>query len=275
MKPVNINSLVQRIAELRDSQNGCPWDLEQTHETLAPYVLEEAQEFISAIFDQLNRNKMIDELGDILLQILLHGQIASETNNFNLQDIIDHLEEKIIKRHPHVFNKSKNEEEGLGKLTVDEVKLQWNQRKQKETTTIDKLNDLLKLPPMLASEKIGKLSQQIYFDWDNKNEVFTKVKEELGEVEEVLMELGSSMEKSAKLEDEIGDLLFSTIQLARHSSISPEIALHKSNQKFNQRISVMLKLLEQNNKTLENLNVAEKEQFWQLAKREIKSSMLK
>ncbi len=250
----SITKLLEIVRALRDPQDGCPWDKEQTHESLRPYVIEEAYEVVAAINDAPETLK--DELGDLLLQVLLHAEIASEEKRFSLTDISDNLREKLIRRHPHVFgDETANNPE--------EVKKHWERVKKEEKG--DKKEGLLdslpkNFPALYESYKIGKKVSKVNFDWDSAKEVREKITEELAEVDEVLR---STPQNVAHLEEELGDLLFTVAQLARKLGIEPETALKRANQKFKKRFSTMESLSEVE---LGAMSKEELEKLWARAK---------
>ncbi|MCB0328975.1 MAG: nucleoside triphosphate pyrophosphohydrolase [Bdellovibrionales bacterium] len=249
------------VAQLRDPVNGCPWDKVQTHQTLTQYVIEEAYEVVEAIED--SPDKLEEELGDLLLQIYLHSQIASEEGRFSIESIADQLCEKLIRRHPHVF--------GDGNAsTPEEVKQTWEavkrqEKKERESGTSTHLLDDLPghLPSLMECYKIGKKVSPKNFDWDTAEEVLAKVREELGEVE---AELATS--DPQKLQEEIGDLLFTVAQLARKVGFEPESTLKAANRKFKKRFAHLedLAMSELQERDLANLPRETLETLWQKVK---------
>ena len=231
MKESSLEKLKEIIAALRHPKTGCPWDKEQTHQTLRRFVIEEAYEVAEAIEEA--PDKLEEELGDLLLQILLHAQIASEENRFTLESVGEVLAEKLIRRHPHVFGEEKAE-------TAEEVKKTWEAVKAEERG--DKgdshlLDSLPKhLPGLLEAYKIGKKVAPKNFDWETAEDVFEKVNEELSEVR---AEMDKSVRDEKKVEEEVGDLLFSVAQLARKLDVEPELALKSANRKFRNRFSIL------------------------------------
>jgi MazG family protein len=251
--------LLQTVAKLRDPIDGCPWDLEQDSKSLLPYLLEEAQEFISTV-EHNDLAYMDEELGDVLFQVILHSQIGYEKNLFTIAQICEKLSNKLIKRHPHVFEKSNTS------ITAEEVKKQWNKSKITKSG-LEKLHDAMKLSPILAAQKIGNFSNGIGFDWDNAQQVLLKVDEEVQEVKEAIQQKNSKED----IAEEIGDLLFSTIQLARHCDLSADYCLNASNKKFQRRFEELYKIVQNSQKNLLTMSLEEKEQFWTMAKTALKS----
>jgi len=217
-----LQSCIETINRLRDPKNGCPWDLEQTHESLLKYLIEESYEYIEAV-KKANSSEMEDELGDILLQVILHAKIASEENHFDLESVARNLKNKIIRRHPHVFS-SKDRE-----LSKDEVIKEWEKIKANEKQTKDYiLKEKLRFGPSLdASHRIGEKSRTIHFDWNNAEDVWAKVEEELKE-----LRVEIDVNNKEKIFEEMGDLLFSLAQYARHLGFNAEDCLQAANKKF-------------------------------------------
>jgi MazG family protein len=254
----SFSQFVQTISKLRDPEEGCPWDLKQTHLSLINYLIEETFEAVDAIKDgDLNRIK--DELGDILLQVVLHSVIASEKEHFSIDDVISNINEKMIRRHPHVFS-SKTVE------SIEEVKMNWEKIKKQENKnqntdhTFNK--EILSNTALLSADKIGKKTQKHNFDWNNEHEVFEKVLEELNELKtEMIID-----KNEAKKEEEFGDLLFSMVQLGRHLKLNPEIALREANKKFINRYSQMEDNATKSNKNFSKMSRQEKELAWKEVK---------
>lgn len=248
--------LRETIAMLRHPNKGCPWDLEQTHESLTRFLVEEAFEYIHAVSEQ-DYPEMEEELGDVLLQVLLHAQIASETKQFDIDSVCLKLNEKMIRRHPHVFaNPNSN-------ITTKELHQNWEQIKLQEKGESPAYafskKDLI-LPPLLAAYKIGLKSTKVDFDWDKPDEVWQKVQEEITELEQEIKNNNKD-----KIEEELGDVLFSLAQLARHFDIEPDKALRQANQKFVKRFSQMEELIAP--KQITELSREEKEKLWTQVKK--------
>ena len=218
-------SAIARLREIMHtlrSPGGCPWDIEQTHESLIPNVIEEAYEVAAAIRSG-NREHMEEELGDLLLQVVFHGEMASETGAFDFDSICHAISDKLVRRHPHVFGDSEVD-------TTDGVLRQWDEIKAQEkgdqpARYLDKVGE--GFPGLLRAKEIQKKVAKVGFDWDNISDVLAKVHEEMQEVE---VELAA--ENQPRLEEEIGDLLFSVVNLARKKGIDAEAALAATNEKF-------------------------------------------
>jgi len=241
---------VQIIAKLR-APEGCPWDREQTHETLIPYCVEEAYEVVDAI-QSGDMNELKGELGDLLLQVVLHAQIASESKNFSIEDVLNEISEKMIRRHPHVFSDAKVE-------TAGEVIQQWDEIKKKEGKK-SVLEGISKHAPQLhRSLKIGEKVAAVGFDWDQPKDVLDKVQEEFVEI--------ANAKSKTHVEEELGDLLFSIVQWSRHQKIDPEHALMKANEKFAGRFKAMEQMIQKEGKELKKLSLDEWNGYWDRAKK--------
>lgn len=256
----NIESLVEIVASLR-GPDGCPWDKEQTHESLTQYAIEETFELVEAIEDgSAERDrKMKDELGDVLFQVVLHSQLASERGAFTLADVIENVAEKLVRRHPHVFGNVKVAD-------AAEVVKNWDEIKKKEVGS--KPEYALKVPPLPALQrayKIGKRTEKYKFDWENVEGVMLKVEEEFDELREAL-----DNDVDSEIEHELGDVLFSLAQLGRHLGMEPEQVLRKGNARFEERFNKMVEFASADGKDWGALNAEEKEQFWLKAKAALK-----
>lgn len=263
MENSQLTRCIHIVEKLLDPQDGCPWDLKQTHQSLLKYLIEESYEFIHATESQ-EVSKMEEELGDILLQILLHAGIAGKNQKFSLESVAKTLAEKLIYRHPHIF-KEKN-----SKLSADDVLQNWNQlkeQKKKDEGTMESYkidSSFLCFPALFASNKIGKKTNQLSFDWNNYAQVIYKVEEEWQELKEELPPSGEYNKERVK--EELGDLLFSIAQLARHLDVDPEDALRSSNKKFIERFNIMEDMLREKKLNLENLQEEQKDSYWIKAK---------
>jgi len=244
------------VATLR-GPDGCPWDRKQTHQSLRRYLLEEAAELLEAI-DAEDPDGMQEELGDVLLQILLHAQIASETGYFHMDDVIGQLSEKLIRRHPHVFGRAK-----AG--SAEEVAVNWEQIKQKEREEkgiLPPASRLAAVPPALSAlmtaERLQRIAAEVGFDWPNRAEVLEKVREELAEVAEAADEERAT---------ELGDLLFAVVNLCRVWDVDPEAALAQANRKFRRRFAYIEARLREEGRTFADTGLAEMDAWWEEAKR--------
>ncbi len=260
--------LVEIMARLRDSETGCPWDIEQDFESIAPYTLEEAYEVVDAI----NRNDMsalCDELGDLLLQVVFHSQMAKESESFDINDVADSICEKMIRRHPHVFAREKYA--SVEEQTEAWEKIKENERNNKEvkkfpnaSTESSALSGVaIALPSLARAEKLAKRAARVGFDWPNAELIFDKIQEEITEVQSAI----DGNEKD-EIEDEIGDLLFAVANLARKLSIDPETALRKANLKFERRFRSMEKSAAEQGREFSELDLNAKENLWKKIKSE-------
>ncbi len=250
--------LKEVIELLRDPEKGCPWDLEQTHETLLKYLLEECYEFIHSV-ETKNFQEMEEELGDILLQVLLHSTIAKNNGEFTIESVCKRLADKMIHRHPHVFKEGKNN------LSVTEVLDNWDSLKEKEKGKKKRELDesYLFFPAILSSFKIGKKTQKIGFDWDDPSQVAYKVEEEWQELKEEIL---PQIHNKERIKEEFGDFLFSMVQLARHIDIDPEEALRSANRKFLKRFNKMEDLMENSGVKFKDMNQKQMDVYWDKAK---------
>lgn len=257
--------LVAVVARLRDPQAGCPWDLAQTHESLVPYAIEEAYEVAAAIRSG-ETDAIAEELGDLLLQVVLHAQIAGEADRFDLAQVARGISEKLVRRHPHVF--------GTAEIAdVEDVRRNWDAIKAAEkgesAADAQRLSRKLakyatSLPPLLASLKISRKAVEVGFEWEDATGVWEKFDEELGEFKEALA-IGDRTHQEA----ELGDLLFTIVNIARWHGLDPDAALQGTNQRFAQRLRGMENLAE---RPLEEHSLAELEALWQQAKQQIRAA---
>lgn len=247
--------LVEIMAQLR-APGGCPWDREQTPESIRPYCLEEAYEVVEAI-DEGDPSKLRDELGDLLLQVVFHAQFGKEKGHFDINGVVEGISEKLIRRHPHVFRRAEGDEVS----SSDEVLGRWAKIKKKEGR--EHLLDGIPraLPALLRATRMGEKAQSVGFDWGTSDEVFKKVEEE---TEELRQAAGDR----TKVEEELGDLLFTLTSFARHAQIDAETALRLATQKFERRFTWMEKESRKNNKELSDLSADELDRLWNRAKKE-------
>jgi len=249
--------LIDIVARLR-GPGGCPWDQKQDHQSLLPYLLEEAYEVIEEIHEKRLDQPLADELGDLLLQVVLHAQIATEEGRFNFDDVVGRISEKMIRRHPHVFAQAdKNQSQ-------EELTLQWDAIKATEKKSKKLFDDIPKSKPaLLRAKKIGERAAKIGFDWPNHQGALDKIEEELAEVKVEIQ-----THDLQALESEIGDLLGSVVSLARHFKINPELALQKSNDKFIRRFQQVEQGIELAEAKDQTLSLDEMETLWQAAKKD-------
>ncbi len=260
----NIHSLapidkIRKIIEiLRNPIDGCPWDIKQNYQSLADYSIEEAYELVNAI----ERNDVDDiknELGDLLLQVILISQVATDKGDFNFDDVCNEISKKIIRRHPQIFDHNYN----LKDLPHESwEKIKTLERSEKELKKKNILDDIeINMPSILRSIKIQKKAASLNFDWLNKELVLNKVDEELDELKEAIIENGNH-----NIEEELGDLFFTLINLSRHLNLNPDQTLRKANEKFIHRFNCMENLIEDKNLKWHNLNVNDFKELWRQAK---------
>jgi len=258
-----VTQLVEVVAQLRSLEGGCPWDLEQTPETLIPYVIEEAYETVDAIRSG-NSAAICEELGDLLLQVVLQAQIASEAGHFTLQDVAQGISEKLIRRHPHVFG-------DVEVQTIAELHQNWEKikavEKGEDPSVTKPLSQQLNryarsLPPLTASMKMSQKAAGAGFEWENIDGVWAKFHEELAEFREAI-----ASDDKAHQESELGDLLFTIINIARWYQLDPSAALQGTNQRFIQRLQLMETVAD---RPLEDYTLAELETLWQQAKAKLR-----
>ena len=260
----SIEKLVDIMRALRDTKSGCPWDLEQDFQSLIPYTLEEAYE----VADAIERNDLDDmkgELGDLLFQIVFYSQLADEQQFFNFNDVAQSISDKLIRRHPHVFAgaKVKNAEA----QTKEWEKIKELERKSKAescTKILSHLDDVSRtLPSLMRAEKLQKRAAKEGFDWTSIKDVLAKVYEEL---EEVQQEVDAKVQEKERLEDEIGDLFFSCINLSRHAGVDSEQSLRKANLKFERRFRALEELANGKRLQVNEMNTDELEELWKEVK---------
>ncbi|RDW15310.1 nucleoside triphosphate pyrophosphohydrolase [Oceanobacillus arenosus] len=247
---------LREVIRVLRSPNGCPWDRKQTHETLREYAVEEVYELIDAI-DQQDDEGIIEELGDILLQVMLHSQIGEDDGYFTVDDVIRGITDKMIHRHPHVFG-------DRDVSSVDEVLTNWEELKKEEKgktrqSVLDGVSN--SLPSLAKAYQLQKKAAKVGFDWEEVNEIWQKLGEELAEVKEAI-----EANDQQEVEEEFGDVLFVIANLTRYYKINPEISLNLSNQKFISRFSYIEEKLKLEGKTIEDATLEEMDAYWNQAK---------
>ncbi|MDM5220154.1 nucleoside triphosphate pyrophosphohydrolase [Peribacillus sp. NJ11] len=254
------SKLRQIIAELRGPE-GCPWDKKQTHESLKKYLIEEAYELIDSI-DQEDDEGMVGELGDVLLQVMLHSQIGEDEGMFTIDDVIEGITAKMVRRHPHVFgNVEVNGEE--------DVLVNWQKIKEEEKGSEPKaMHSILdgiekSLPNLLRAEEYQKRAAKVGFDWDEVSEAWKKVLEEVKELEEEVLTPNRDVER---IKSELGDLFFALVNISRYYDIQAEEAVYKANQKFHQRFTYIEECIQRADKKFEDYTLEELDSYWDEAK---------
>jgi XTP/dITP diphosphohydrolase len=254
-----INRLLSIMDELRQK---CPWDKEQTIESLRYLTIEETYELSDAILEQ-NSMEIKKELGDLLLHIVFYSQIAKENGDFDFADVTNNICDKLILRHPHVFGEVKVND-------AEDVKINWEKIKLSEGRKSVLGGVPKSLPAMIKAFRIQEKVHGVNFDWENSSQVLAKVKEEINEFEDEIKQNNRS-----EMEEEFGDLLFSLINYARFLNINPEDALEKTNRKFIDRFQRMESLIIENEKSLSDMELSEMDVYWEKAKKELKDNSAK
>ena len=252
-----INNLLQTFKKLRDPSQGCPWDKEQDFKSIASCSIEEAYEVADAI-EREDFNDLKEELGDLFFQIIFHSGMAEEKKLFNFEEVVKELNDKLIRRHPHVFDKKQE-------MSASESLEIWEKEKKKERekkNLISLMDDIPKnLPSLTRAKKIQKRAKSVGFDWQNENDVIRKIDEEIDELKRAKVS-----QKKEDISEEIGDLFFTLVNLSRHYNLEPEDIIRKANLKFEKRFR---KMEDEANKTkvnLEDLEINELETLWQKIK---------
>lgn len=261
------------MAKLR-APDGCPWDRKQTHESLKPYLVEEAYEVLETI-DAGDAASLREELGDLLLQVLFHAQIGSESRAFTIDDVMQSLAEKLVRRHPHVFGSKAG-----ANVTADDVLSRWETIKEGERLEGGQAESALDgvpktLPALLRAFQIQSRASRVGFDWTDPGQVMAKVEEELGELREALAAdqgrsaspEGESRPSRTEIEAEFGDVLFALVNLARFVKVNPEEALRKATNRFIERFRYIEEQAARHGRSLKDLTLAEMDVWWEEAKR--------
>lgn len=245
------------MAKLRSPKGGCPWDVEQTFETIAPYTIEEAYEVSDAI-TRKDMSALREELGDLMFQVVFHAQIAEENGDFNFENVCDDLTRKMVRRHPHVFGEGDDRNAAEQTIAWEDIKAQEREGKSvsEPVSVLDGV--ALALPALQRAEKLQKRAARVGFDWPNLDGVIDKITEEAQEVAQAT--------SPDEQEDEIGDLLFAVTNLARRLGVDPENALRRTNRKFTQRFQSIEQAARDQNRAMTELSLDEMETQWQAAK---------
>lgn len=262
----DISRLLEIMSALRTPVTGCPWDLEQTFATVAPYAIEEAYEVADAIARN-DRDDLCDELGDLLLQVVFHARMAEEEGSFSFGDVVEAITQKMIRRHPHVFG------ETAGRATQDQIKANWAEIKAQEKaeraarrpqqTSPSSLLSAVKtgLPPLARAIALQQKASTVGFDWNDPNAVIDKIHEEVAETREAI-----ASGRADKVSEEIGDLMFAVVNLARHAGVDPDGALRDTNAKFERRFGFVEAGLNTQGRDLTEASLDEMEDLWVKAK---------
>ena len=252
-----INNLLQTFKKLRDPSQGCPWDKEQDFKSIASCSIEEAYEVADAI-EREDFNDLKEELGDLFFQIIFHSGMAEEKKLFNFEEVVKELNDKLIRRHPHVFDKKQE-------MSASESLEIWEKEKKKERekkNLISLMDDIPKnLPSLTRAKKIQKRAKSVGFDWQNENDVIRKIDEEIDELKRA-----KASQKKEDISEEIGDLFFTLVNLSRHYNLEPEDIIRKANLKFETRFRKMEDEASMANVDLKDLEINELETLWQRIK---------
>ncbi|HLY05295.1 MAG TPA: nucleoside triphosphate pyrophosphohydrolase [Rhizomicrobium sp.] len=253
-----VSRLLDIMRRLRDPASGCPWDVEQNFATIAPYTIEEAYEVAGAIEEQ-DWPALREELGDLLLQVIFHAQMAAERELFDFNDVVVSITDKMLRRHPHVFGQEKGIDTAAAQTAAwEEHKIR--ERAERKAGLLDGVP--VALPALLRALKLQQRASTVGFDWDSAPRVVEKIAEEAGEIVDAKAN-GASPDR---LQDEIGDLLFAVTNLARHLGVDPEASLRSTNAKFVRRFGEIEKALSKQNRSLADASLGEMEILWQAAK---------
>ncbi|MGH8298086.1 MAG: nucleoside triphosphate pyrophosphohydrolase [Steroidobacteraceae bacterium] len=267
-----LTALLELMARLRDPQRGCPWDREQTFRTIAPYTIEEAYEVADAVA-RGEPGKLRDELGDLLFQVVFHARMAEEKGWFDFAAVARGIREKLIRRHPHVFEGADaGADAGQLSRLWEEQKARERAAAAREASSADQgvLADIPRaLPALTRAAKLGRRAARVGFDWQNASQVRDKVLEEVREIEEALAGHGPGAGGQDKLAEEVGDLLFAVANWGLHLGVDPEEALRGANTKFERRFRHMEATAAQRGSLLQALSAAEWDALWRQAKREV------
>ncbi len=251
--------LVKLMAKLR-SKKGCPWDRAQTHQSLLPYLIEEAYEVLDSV-EKKDDSKFKEELGDLLLQIVFHAQIACEQKRFDIFEVIDSLRQKLILRHPHVFKTKR-------KLSPEQVLKNWEHIKLATSENKSVLSGIPNgLPALLKAFRVGEKVGRYGFDWQRKEDILPKLKEEMREFQQAYLS-----RNRRKTEEELGDIFFTLVNLSRHLKINPEIALLRTVEKFIRRFQYIEKELSRTKKSLGKTGLKELDLLWEKSKKKTRAS---
>jgi ATP diphosphatase len=257
----DIARLIEIMAALRDKDSGCPWDLEQSFATIAPYTIEEAHEVAEAVASG-DMDALKDELGDLLLQVVYHARLAEEIGAFTFGDVVEAITRKMIRRHPHVFGDDAARSAGVAKGFWEKAKA--DERRAKGAAEPTGLLDGIPagLPALRRAQRLQEKASTVGFDWNDPKAVLAKLREE---IDEIAAELDADA-LPERIEDEVGDLMFAAVNLARHLKVDPDQALRRGNQKFVRRFAAIEAALAVDGRTPAQSDLAEMETLWQKAK---------
>ena len=254
----SITKIRKIIQILRDPIDGCPWDLKQDYNSLAPYSIEEAYELVDAI-ERNDIKEIKNELGDLLLQVILISQVAEDKGDFNFDDVANGISKKIIRRHPQIFDKDYNKND-FPHESWEKIKKLENNKITNAKNTLDQIE--INIPTLLRSLKIQKKAASLNFDWENETQVFNKIGEEIDELKDAF-----KLNDKKMIEEELGDLFFSIINLSRHLNLDPEQTIRRANKKFITRFNEMENFVEDNKLKWHNLTKHDFKNLWNKVKK--------
>ena len=254
-----IDRLIEIMTALRDPEDGCPWDIVQTFASIAPYTIEEAYEVADAI-ERADYKDLRDELGDLLLQVVYHSRLAEEAGHFAFGDVVEAITAKMIRRHPHVFGDGQAE---TGDSSWDDIKAEERRQKAESDPTSIVDDIAIALPGLRRAQKLQQRAAAVGFDWPSWEPVLDKIKEETKELE---AEVSGAERDLTRIEEELGDLLFSIANMARHLRIHPEEAMQRANRKFIRRIKAVEDILANAGSSMRSASLPDMENAWQSAK---------
>ena len=262
-----LDELLRIMADLRDPESGCPWDIRQDFDSIKPYTIEEAYEVADAI-ERKDMDELRSELGDLLFQVVFHAQMASEQGLFDFRDVVETVNEKLVRRHPHVFADEQVQ-------SHEHLAERWEQHKQAERDSkqdaADEVQGALSgvassLPALQWSQKLQKRAMRTGFDWPDIEPVFDKLNEEVAELREEIAGKSEWDDNHERIQDEYGDVLFVCANLGLHLKVNAEQAMRQANRKFIERFSLMEQLARQDGVVFEELGLEQMEEYWQKAK---------
>ena len=255
-----MKKLLDVMAALRDPNNGCPWDIKQTLKSIIPYTLEEAYEVADAI-EKNDMSALKSELGDLLFQVVFYAQIAKEQGEFEFSDVVDAVSEKLVRRHPHVFAGEQCGDDALLNEAWEKAKAAERDKESaiKKASVLDGV--AMALPALKRAQKLQKRAARVGFDWPEIEPVFAKIEEEIQELREAMQQKDKTL-----VHEEMGDVLFSCVNLSRHLGVDSEESLRSCNQKFERRFTHIEDVLENQQKTFESRSLDQLEKLWQDAK---------
>jgi len=271
-KVISIEELLEIMAMLRDSEHGCPWDRKQTFKTIAPHTLEEVYEVVDTI-EREDYKHLANELGDLLFQVVFYAQLGREQGFFEFSDIVNEIGSKLLTRHPHVFPDATMNSFGAEKaITADQVEGKWEEikrqeRQEKSGNNVSVLDDVpLAFPALTRARKIQKRAATVGFDWPDSEGVVAKIQEEMGELQEAM-----ASGNDHHIQEELGDVFFSLVNLSRHLKADPETSLRRANEKFESRFRRIEEKINARGLDMHGMSLQELEQIWQEVKQEDKT----